>query len=233
MLSDKDQLDWHKDGKQGCMFAKLLSNKWDPIFWKRCVLQNDDSLVSEIKKEVDLCSQNPGNQILSIIVPEILTVSDLVDFIKQLKRNYPNIYFDSDNSTVEEHTLVSIRLPAFPEIDKSFWVLAFGNFEFFPKTRQSPLFEIVLPTKSKEYLFSFYKRYSCFQPTIHSVNRGGNLSSSHLADIEIPNITSNYKKDNKLWEGTKNLKRAILDELYTDLRSKAKNSFTLKGTYFF
>lgn len=235
--ADADQMEWHKHGKQGCMYAQVLSRKFDPEnpFWIRKVLELEiqEELILEIKSVVDACVQNDNNQAISIIIPKIQTVADLIKFLTLLKYKYPAINFEVDETSIENHTLIAIRLPSILEPDKSFWVLGFGNFDFFPKTRQSPAFEIVLATKTKEYLYKKYNRFSHFQPTEHSKNRGGKLDSAHLADMQIEGITEKHRKDNSLWDSTKNLKEAVLGEMYGDIRSKAKNSFTLEGTHKF
>lgn len=231
--SDSEQLDWHRAGKQGCMFAQAMSVKYNDqsLFWSRVVIDKEIGLelVLEIIDFVNKCSKQEDNQAASIIIPSIKSLEDLISFLKLIKSNFPGVFFETDNASIKDHTLIAIRFPSAFEDNISFWVLGFGNFEFLPKTRQSPLFEIVFATKSKDYLYKKYNRYSHLQPTENSKIRKGELDSAHLADIQIEGTTEKTKKDNKLWENTQNQKKAVLGDLYGDIRSKAKTSFTLPG----
>lgn len=111
-------------------------------------------------------------------------------------------------------------------------MLGFGLFDFFPKTRQSPHFEIIVPTKSKSFFKERFSKYSHFQHFYDSWNRKGEINSAHLADIHIDKITDDVHKDNKFLKGTSNLKKTILEGVggdYNDIRAKAKISFSIDG----
>ncbi|MCX6317286.1 MAG: hypothetical protein NTW29_08345 [Bacteroidetes bacterium] len=235
--AESEQLDWHKAGKQGCMFAQAMSVKFNPDsnFWVRILMEDEVGyeLISKICDKVAIYSKLEENQAVSILIPSIKTQENLIDFLRLIKSHFPGTFFECDNSSIRNHTLISIRFPSSLEPGISFWVIGLGNFDFFPKTRQSPVFEIAFATKSKDFLLKKYNRFSHFQPTENSKIRKGELDSSHLADIQIEGTTENTKKDNKLWNNTQELKKAVLRDLYGDIRSKAKTSFTLPGDIFF
>ncbi len=228
----EEQNSWHRRAKQGCAFAAMLANQERPeskIWFKVCcndVINAD--LIKEMQSEIKSAVDNEDCQVLSIIIPAIKDEIDLKFFIYTLNKYYPNINIDCNYQKEKNYTLVKIKIPI--DETKFSWLLGFINLETSPLTRKTPYPEIVIATKSKQYLMEKYDRFSLHKPNSDSITRNEDDNSVHLADIHIDNVTNNTTLDNKLWNSTSKLKKAKL-EGRDDHRAKGKVSFTVSDKF--
>ncbi len=228
----EEQNTWHKRGQQGCVFASFLANPNKPAhsIWKKHVISGklEASSIQQIKELVEKACTDKDTQVLSIILPDMKEEADLKLFISLLFNYYPNIEMDFIHKRDKDHTHVQIKIPIEEGIHS--WMLGFINLEISPKTRKPPFAEIVIPTKSKQYLMEQYQRYALNKPNIDSIPRLDDEKSVHLADIQIEGITEITEEDNKLWDATSKKKKAKL-EGDDDRRAKGKVSFTVAGNF--
>jgi hypothetical protein len=229
------QRQWHAKSNQGCLFAAYLYNKTPPEsnFNRICLDRSlSKDLIGDVAGAIAEHISNENSFILSIILPKLTTVEHLREFIELAKTN-TNWTID-DSELWQKHRLVKVRVPLNEINEKSEavfgWLLGFGPFVFYPKTRQSPYFEILTPTKSKAFLKQKFNKHSLTQHTEKTVDRGGTSADAHLADVYIKDLTDHDTRDQKNWTATSARKRKVLTQSDTipfdDTNAKAKISFS-------
>lgn len=235
---------WHKSAKQGCYYAVFMSRNPEQYDWKRICIKGivSEELLNKINSEIVASMKDNNIQALSIILPDVLSNKDLTKFVEIAKKvtkwkilskkiAHTNFTLIKINVNIGETTEIGTEVGA--------WILGFGKFDFFAKTRQSPYTEIAMTVKSKQYFKSKYNKHSVYQYTPKSQHRDKKMKSAHdahLADIHLSGRTDDVKKDKKLWEGTQKHKRIILnlpldidaEDKSDDPRSKAKVAFVIK-----
>jgi hypothetical protein len=227
-----DQLKWHKQAKQGCYFAAILADKEKSIkagFIRKCFHKPiDQSFIFEMVDYVSKAIFDQSVNLVSLLIPSITSKSQLMLFIDLIRNNTE--WEVDDSELYKGFRLVKIRIPLneISENDKIIysWVLFFGPFDFFPETRQSPSFEFVLSVKSRYFLRDKYKRFSLTKQYEDSIDRGGQSSDAHIADVFIHDVTDNIKRDSRKWNDSSSRKREILTKqesvYFDDNRAKAK-----------
>ncbi len=226
-----EQSEWHGKGKQGCLFASYLSrNPENKAGIIRHVLHGtiNDDFIGKINECIREAMLDDSSQMLSIILPSIRTDTDLFRFIGLIQK-LSN--WEVESEIEEGLILIKMKVHLLDEVDESSnqilsWVLGFGPFNQFAKTRQSPYTEIVLATKSKQVLKQLHQRHNLYQQFEASQERKGHPDGSHLADIFIKGITDDLEKDKRFWKGTSDHKKSILASA-SDFNAKAKITFSL------
>jgi hypothetical protein len=174
--------------------------------------------------------KSSDNYLLSFILPSITHLDDLLRFIEFSKSETD--WKVLDNDVYDGKRIVRIRVPM-DEVDTNgnkthAWMLGFGPFNFFPLTRQSPYFQIMLITKSKSFFKETYNKYSLTQHLQNAKDRGGDVYDAHLADIYIKTVTDNAEMDANLWGNSSKRKWQLLRKggQEHDANAKAKVTFS-------
>jgi hypothetical protein len=205
------QRDWHVRGQNGCMFARLAALgagalRWDTLVVTTPCERIDDETIQTIEERVQERIMDPRVEILSIVFPEIRTACDVVRAVRRLVID-TNFWLERD-----EVGTGSLRLNLRYPIDQTgtqAWVMGFGPFDFMPKTRQGPYFELSIRTKNKP------------QEIFHRLNQ--DRAVAHLADA--PLVMSERHWEHR-WESTRRRTRMILGGEPDDL-SAAKATLAL------
>ena len=229
-----EQQKWHGLSMQGCIFAgHLFKNLPESSkIHSKCFLENiSQELIENIELLITDLIKDENAFLVSIILPAVKTKADLLTLIDLCKKNTD--WTIEDEEIWENKRLIKIRV-SLGENDESgseifSWMLGFGNFSFFPPTRQSPYFEIMLPLKSKYFFKKTFNKFSLNQHFEESIDRGTATKDAHLADVFIEKVTDNLKRDELLWNQSKSRKKKLLtteNKEYNDTNAKAKITFS-------
>ncbi len=203
---------WHGEGRNGCVFALLSARNAEESGWqdhvitkKIEVIEKDDTKV-QIQKRIKKAIVDSKCEILSLLFSNITVDLELIRLIKQLLiiRDFSL----SDKKIIDDHITLALRIPITSDGILS-WVMAFGPYEYFPLTRQSPITEITIRVKPKPEI------------QFHRLNK--DKDAAHLADLPI-----DYKVSvtEQIWQNTIKRTRIILGEEPNHF-SAAKTTFTL------
>jgi len=227
---------WHSNSLQGCIYAAYIirqdtSTSGSGVNCFRESLSTE--LIIKIKNEIDSSIEDETTTSLRIILPSITTKENLIEFVSLIK-NHTN-WLVSDSEIWNGNRLVKMRIPMKQkdENEKEIvaWVLGFGPFTFFPKTRQSPFFEIIVPVKTKYFFKDKHNRFSLTKQSENSIDRGTSSDDAHLADVYIAGITDDEKRDKQMWENSRKRKSMLLTEHgsveFNDSNAKAKITFSI------
>ncbi len=205
MLEDKvieTQLEFYRSGKSGCLFAAYAANKPETFGWSLSVSDVTESSVSDIINRAISC---PDITMQSIIFPSVLHINELLDLLTLLEG--VSGCFLEQRVIFKDSICLGYRVRV---NDKVSWVTGFGNFSFFPKTRQSVFTEIVFRSKPR--------------PKYETVMKPSPDSVLHLADLNVMSMSENKFKS--LWYGSFDKTASILGH-NPDLRSAAKTTFSI------
>jgi len=234
------QANWHNRSLQGCLYAGYIfrNNPAEVGLERLCLIEpTNKKLIATLKDLIATKINDDNNCILSIVLPNIVSLSNLLSLL-DLCKTYTD-WLIEDDEVYQENKLVKIRVPLPSSIENEeqtfSWVLGFGPFEFLPQTRQSPYFEIMIPTKTKEYLKNKFNRMTPTKQSNDSKDRGGTIVEAHLADVFIKNITDNLTIDNILWTNSIKRKNQILSNFgkdsFDDSNAKAKITFSYPSNH--
>ena len=197
-----NQISFYKSGGAGCLFAAHAAGDPEHYEWKFDVSEQD---VKQVADAVYHAVAAPKVSTLSLLIPSITTVDDLVIFLQSLNDTDP-FYLES-----EERFSESVCLGFRAKIGELVsWVTGFGNFSFLPLTRQAPCVELTIRTKPRpnyEWLF---------KPAPEGV--------IHLADMDMKGMSD--QKLDVLWRGSLDNTEKKLNGK-PDLMSAAKTTFAL------
>lgn len=226
----QDQLDWHLASKQGCAFAThiIRVSSASTELWDKLIITSDISSIdiSQINQFIEKAIGLENNQMVSVVFKNLSTEAELQQLCKKFEED-DNWEVISDSYTSSIYLLLSLRYKTIHDnLIVNLWALGFGPITQFPLTRQSPYVEIILPTKTKQYLQSKHSRHSLTKHYEDSIDRKGAIDSSHLADMYINKLTNNVHRDTKFWTSTSKLKMAVLKGQTEDPRAKAKVTFS-------
>lgn len=228
----KEQLAWHKKASQGCVFAATLAvedrSEDSGIFRLVIGKEINSDLIKEIALLIGEKSKEESITLLSVIIPNINSLSNLQQFLALIKECTD--WSVDDSEIYQGFHIVKVRIPLGQNDEDGSpifaWALFFGNFKFFPPTRQSPYFEFVLSVKTRQFLKEKYDRMSLTQQNEDTMNRGGSSTDAHLADVFINDITNVGLRDKRMWKNTRLRKEEVLTYKgtipYDDTRAKAK-----------
>ena len=151
-LVETIQRHWHSRGQNGCRFAQHIALNADSIGWEcEAVFGSPEDLnnlttLAMIEDHIQAAIAREDNQVLSLLFPQITAPDELAHFIKFMQQ-VPSIYKVRDETIGHVNALaLRIRL-ADGEVES--WLMGFGPFSFFPRTRRAPMTEIVIRTKVK------------------------------------------------------------------------------------
>lgn len=212
-LIDRIQRSWHTQGRNGCIFAVLVAKnhvetRWvNQVFTERidslCTTACLERIGSIIRKSI----VDTECEVLSLIFSNVVTTSDMVKLIRALLTT-EEVLLQGEHVRGKMVTL-ELRVPVTADGKVLAWLMAFGNYDFFPITRQSPFTEIAIRTKTK--------------PTKLFHRLTPDRDAAHLADTPL-----DYDDAVKeaVWDQTLKQTRIILGEEPNEY-SAARTTFVL------
>jgi len=200
----EEQFDFYKKHKAGCSFAAIVARQPDNYGWHQEVLRNLDFF----DKVVETSIKNNDVSTLSLILPNIQTITELCNLIRELEKQSSVII---EQVSFEDFQCIGMRVKI--DIFTS-WVSGFGNFNFFPLTRQAPFTELSFRVKPR--------------PDYEWIMKEAPENVIHLADLDMHGIT----KDSfvRLWNSSLLNTEKILGHK-PDLKSAAKTTFAIPTKY--
>jgi len=196
------QRHWHTKGQSGCVFAQIVATRADELGWDSYVARN--TRAETILPVINEAIANPGCQNLSLLFPDITTGNMLRDLILELARQ--DIVRINATREFQDLVIIELRTPISDSAEA--WLVGFGPFDFFPKTRQAPIVEIAIRTKLK--------------PVDLNSQLNQDARAAHLADIPIDLDDDRFSS--VLVATKERIKQIIGDE--SRETSKAKVTFT-------
>lgn len=203
---------WHGEGKNGCIFALLAARERKDYGWNQLIITDDVKTIGSnktliyINKSIQKAIDDPKCEVLSLLFSKINTYIDLVKLIRSLLEI--ESIFLSNEEIIGSQVVLSLRTPI-NSMEVLAWLMAFGPFDSFPVTRQSPITEIAIRVKPKP-AEQFYR-----------LTKGD--GDAHLADLPIPH---REMVTERIWDNTYKRTRLILGK-EPDVFSAAKTTFTL------
>ena len=163
------QADWHRQGQNGCLFARVLNSDRPSYGWTTTVVPRSRiaDATACVVAATNASIQRVDTRIVSFLFPWLTLEEDLVALLNALG-GAPG-WTVTATTLDAEHTNVAVRL-ALEEGTVTSWVLGFGPFAVLPRTRRSPFTEIVVLVK----------------PKMKGQHRMDNdMTRAHLADVPI------------------------------------------------
>lgn len=196
------QLEFYRKGGAGCLFAAHAARDPSKYEWRLSVSNVDkvriEELIQSAVSQSDVSTQ-------SIIFPSIVVREDLKSLLLILKET-PSVFLEQEEEFEGTMCLgYRINIGGLKS-----WMTGFGNFDFFPKTRQAVFTEIVFRTKPR--------------PDYEWVMKETPSGIIHLADMDMKGMRENQFK--ALWYGSFDNTENILGHK-PNLRSAAKTTFAV------
>lgn len=164
------QSDWHRQGQNGCLFAKVLNSARPTYGWDTIVVPEGpvEQAARRVEEHTRVGIAAEGTRIVSLIFPWLTADEELAALLRGLAR-IPG-WSVSLMGPGEDPVMLAVRV-ALQEGEVDSWVLGFGPFTFLPRTRRAPFTELVVPVK----------------PKVAGQHRmDDDMTRSHLADVPVP-----------------------------------------------
>lgn len=197
------QLEFYKKRKAGCIFAAIVAKNPKKYSWYHCILNQVDN--TEIDEVIGGAIADKDISTLSIIFPSVKSEVELLHFISIFEK-CKKVTIGQD---IVENSSRCIGFRVSVNKDLS-WVSGFGNFDFLPKTRQTPYTEIVFRVKPRP----FYEWY--MKPPMIGV--------IHLADMDM--LSASKRVFKKWWNASLVNTKKVLGHS-PNLLSAAKTTFSI------
>lgn len=147
----KMQRHWQAQGQNGCVFGQVAASKAESYGWEANVfskpideLEQDPTLLPQLNGLLEQAIMSPDCEALTYLFPRITTIEDMTR-LTRLMLQLDRMSFQE----VEYEDKAVIGLRANLGNDVTSWVVGFGPFQFFTRTRQAPIAEIVVRVKPK------------------------------------------------------------------------------------
>lgn len=198
------QLEFYKKNRAGCAFAALAAKIPLKYGWMHYVISTEKlNIMHHVQKAIS----NPGISTVSLIFPDVQTTSDLLKLIDSFRK----CGFTIEEKEFDGYVCYGIRVEV---LGKQSWVSGFGNFDFFPKTRQAPHTEIVLRVKEA--------------PDYELQMKNTDKDVLHVAHMDMIVLTECPFK--RLWKTSLDTTKKILGHK-PNLLSAAKTTFSIPKKY--
>lgn len=212
-LVESVQQDWlHRTGQVGCRFAQFMASSPGEFGWERVVLAGESPEAWEPRELGSLIAHfiaNPNSRALSLVFPEIIQESQVLQLIK-LMAALPicHLQIVDQRKTARATIRVGLRVRISQDVDA--FALALGPFENrLPLTRCAPLLELAFPVKQK------------VPPLRYGLT--DDPASVHLADVPL-NLTDRAWK--RMIDQTRILKRQVLQGAHPGAKARVTFSFS-------
>ncbi len=205
------QRHWHSTGQNGCIFAQMIARSASANSWRHVVVSDFEHQMSDkIEIQLETALREDDCEILSLLFPHVTTVEEMVKTVGFIL-SVPSIHLAAKemNETLVRLAL-RVKIPANGSLS---WLMGFGPFTFFPKTRQAPILEVAIRVKAKP------------EKIFHRLNQ--DHTTAHLADYPIE---MSEEKMERTWVATEKNTRDVLGQ-NPDEYSAAKVTFTIPRDY--
>lgn len=185
------QRHWHHTGQNGCVFAQSIAYKQEQIGWESVVIRDlTPNGITKLDNKIDISVNDPSNEVISFLFPNLIDAEQISTITEKLiGLNNIQIGF---NTTHGDMITLGLRTPL-AEGSILSWIVGFAPLTYLPETRQAPVFELAIRTKTKgDNLF-------------YRLN--DSEDEAHLADVPTG---YNDKTMKRLWVATYNRTRKIL-----------------------
>lgn len=186
----------------GCAFAAYASRNADRLEWAVAIMRNSE--LPGLDSLIEGFVADPSVSTLSIILPDVVTDSDLDALIPMLNGKELSLYEEFDSATNRCYRFRARVLEEFS------FVSGFGPFSYFPVTRQTPSTALVMRVSARP-LFTWDLK----EPTPGIV---------HVADMDMKGLADRQLK--RMW-GNSFLRTAGLLGHKPNEESAAKTTFVV------
>ena len=144
------QRHWQAQGQNGCVYGQVAASKSEELGWHANVFNKtmdemlQDDTLEKINELMRSSIEDPNCEAISFLFPQVVTIEDVVKltrFMMQLDG------WSCDQGVYEDKTIIGLRSNLGNGVIS--WVVGFGPFQFFMRTRQAPITEIVARVKPK------------------------------------------------------------------------------------
>lgn len=139
---------WLTLGQSGCLFAQRLLRNSPATGWRAFSFYPEitgwDACSMKLSGVIEEHIARSDCELLSLLFPLAVTDQDLAHVIQVFAGLERTLMLPPH--TFEQRTAVSIRVKLSSDVHS--WVLGFGPYAFLPLTRQAPVTELVVRTKS-------------------------------------------------------------------------------------
>lgn len=173
------QVDWHKNGQTGCVFARILSqdptgNQWKIVPLVGAMGWSQGEWETRVRDMVRAAMKDPAVWLVSLLFPDVANPGQLRPMLERLVALDGWSMEASAPAAVDsrgEVVNVALRLDLGDGV--SSWVLGLAPFDSMPFTRRAPFTEVVLAVKPKGPT-----------PLHHEANT--KAEQAHVADAPVP-----------------------------------------------
>lgn len=176
---------WLTLGQSGCLFAQRLLRNSPVSGWRAISFYPDitgwDACSTKLSDVIEEYIARSDCELLSLLFPLAVTNQDLAHVIQVFAGLERTLMLPPH--TFEQRTAVSIRVRLSSTVHS--WVLGFGPYAFLPLTRQAPVAELVVRTKSRKGL--------------HRATAMNGDTQAHVADVPLDHCRIQF---DRLWHAS-------------------------------
>ena len=219
-LTEAVYLDWLRRPQVGCVFAQLLARPVHRTNVRTVVVRGASGrgdpieLATQTAGVVHESVNEPSDEALTVLLPQILDVDLLTRFVWELSKR-PGWTIEVEQPW--RKTLVRVGLRVEIEAGVVAETLGMGPFDIFPTTRRCPVTTLEIRTKTMRAKKSHLSKTHL---------------AAHLADIPFGHILTNAEFRSRFKKFTPSLKKRILGEL-GDTRAKAGVTYSVPAAIWF
>jgi len=184
---------WLTLGQSGCLFAQRLLRNSPVAGWRAVSFYPDitgwDACSMKVSDVIEEHIARSDCELLSLLFPLAVTTPDLLQVIQLFAGLNRTLMLPIH--TFEQRTAISIRVRLSSNVHS--WVLGFGPYAFLPLTRQAPVTELVVRTKSRKGL--------------HRVAAIDGDTQAHVADVPLDHYRIQF---DRLWHASVHRTEEIL-----------------------
>ena len=213
-------LDWLRRPQVGCVFAQILARPIHRAGLRTVIVRGASSdgdhseLATQIADLVEDSVNDPKNEALSVLLPEILDIETLARLVWELGKR-SKWSFEKDRLWRKTLVLIGLRVEIAAGVLAE--ALGMGPFDIFPPTRQCPITTLEIRTKAEG---ATWRR-------ILRVHR-----AAHLAGIPVGHILTKAEIRVRFKTFTPRLRKRILGGT-NDLRAKARVTYSIPAAIWY
>src|SRR3990167_5970766 len=150
-LVTRMQRHWQAQGQNGCVFGQVAASKAEKFGWKANVfsrpiaeLEQDPTIVPRLNTLLEQAITSPTCEALTYLFPRLSNIEDMTRLTRLMLRLDR---ISIDEAEYEDKAIIGLRADIGNGVTS--WIVGFGPFDFFTRTRQAPIAEIVARVKPK------------------------------------------------------------------------------------
>lgn len=150
-LVERMQRHWQAQGQNGCVFGQVAASRAEKFGWEANVfsrpideLEQNPAIIPMFNEMLDRAIADPNCEALTYLFPRVTTIEDMTRLTRlMLRLDRMSI----DEKEYEDKAVIGLRADLGDDITS--WVVGFGPFQYFTRTRRSPIAEILVRVKPK------------------------------------------------------------------------------------